>query len=428
MSIIVARDDTAGTVSFRNQLGAQFLNNLHASIDDPSTGDITVTDTSRDIAIISGVDHSVFLDDNEQTLGSTPTEVCDNLNVIFQATGASAGEVPVITSNTTINVTEGDTVNYELTADYGVGYEWDDLPAGILSVDGNVRKIVGTPTVGTYNLTARAVNYYGTDIETITMNVANPPYSNSKSTQFQQSDYLGGTATNLASVLGRSGNGSGSSEAWSISTYFKRGTHTGGAKQSLLFFGDDDYDNGGHIWLYYKGSDKKLRLEYGSKNNNLELTTTAVLPDASEWYHILVTYDGGTTGASSGQINNYYSRFKIYVDGVLVSLSTAEDNYGWSGSVPSDIFRIGRRGIGNDWLKDSCKLDELALWDSDESGNVSSIYNGGVPHNLSALGSAPNHWWRLGDNDTFPTLSDSVGSLDLTMYSMTVASLVNDVP
>ena len=155
MSIIVARDDTAGTVSFRNQLGAQFLNNLHASIDDPSTGDITVTDTSRDIAIISGVDHSVFLDDNEQTLGSTPTEVCDNLNVIFQATGASAGEVPVITSNTTINVTEGDTVNYELTADYGVGYEWDDLPAGILSIDGNVRKIVVPPKRGPYLHTLR---------------------------------------------------------------------------------------------------------------------------------------------------------------------------------------------------------------------------------------------------------------------------------
>ncbi len=426
-NIIVRRDEAANAVFFSNQLGAHHSNLLHAEVVDPNSGEVSVTDTARDVELVSGVWFDKYVDENGVQLGSTCAETASALNVMFQATGSDAGEVPVITSNTSINVTEGDTVNYELTADYGVGYEWENLPSGVVSVDGNVRKLVGTPTAGTYNMTAKAVNYYGTDTETITMTVASPPYSNSKSTQFQQNDYLGTPASALNAVLGRSGNGSGSSEAWSISCYFKRGTHTGGAKQTILFFGDTDYDNGGHIWLYYKGSDKKLYLEYGSKHNNLEFETdNAVLPSQSSWYHVLVTYDGGTTGSSSGQINNYYSRFKIYVDGALVSLDEDEDNYGWSGSIPADIFRIGRRGTGNDWLKNSCKIDELALWGSDQSGNVASIYNGGVPHDLTSL--SPDHWWRMGDGDTYPTLTDSAGSADLTMYSMTVASLVNDVP
>jgi hypothetical protein len=427
--IIVRRDAGANAVFFSNQLGSHHTNLLHAKVVSPDSGEVSVTDTARDIELVSDVWFDRYKDENGVQLGTTCAETAAALNVMFQATGSSMGEVPTITSNTTINVAEGDTVNYELTADYGVGYEWENLPAGVVSVDGNVRKLIGTPTAGTYNMTAKAVNYYGAATETITMVVANPPFSNSKSTQFQQNDYLATPASALDAVLGRSGNGSGSGEAWSISCYFKRGTHTGGAKQTVLFFGDDDYDNGGHIWLYFKGSDKKLRLEYGSKNNNLEFATdSAVFTNQSSWYHVLVTYDGGTTGSSSGQINDYYSRFKIYIDGALVSLDTAENNYGWSGSIPADIFRIGRRGLDNDWMKNSCKLDELALWGSDQSGNVSSIYNGGVPFDLSTLGTSPDHWWRLGDGDTYPTLTDSEGSSDLTMYSMTVASLVNDVP
>ena len=74
------------------------------------------------------------------------------------------------------------------------------------------------------------------------------------------------------------------------------------------------------------------------------------------------------------------------------------------------------------------KVDELALFSSDQSANISDIYNSGDPFDLSTLGTPPAYWCRMGDGDTFPTLQDVIGSADLTMQNMTVADIVNDVP
>ena len=74
------------------------------------------------------------------------------------------------------------------------------------------------------------------------------------------------------------------------------------------------------------------------------------------------------------------------------------------------------------------RIDELAIWASDESSNAAAIYNSGSTHDLSLLSSPPDHWYRMGDGDTFPTLQDSIGSLDLTMTNMTSADIVSDVP
>ena len=76
----------------------------------------------------------------------------------------------------------------------------------------------------------------------------------------------------------------------------------------------------------------------------------------------------------------------------------------------------------------NCNVDELAIWASDESANASAIYNSGTPFDLNTLTSAPDHWWRMGDGDAFPTLTDSNGSLDATMVNMTSADIVSDVP
>ena len=75
-----------------------------------------------------------------------------------------------------------------------------------------------------------------------------------------------------------------------------------------------------------------------------------------------------------------------------------------------------------------CFVSDIALWDSNQSANVADIYNSGITHDLSLLASAPTHYYRMGDGDTFPILQDSVGSLDLTMFNMTDADIVNDAP
>ncbi len=76
------------------------------------------------------------------------------------------------------------------------------------------------------------------------------------------------------------------------------------------------------------------------------------------------------------------------------------------------------------------KVDELAIWDSDQSSNVATIYNSGVPFDLSTLGTQPKHWWRMGDGDTYPNLQDNGTEANcvFVMYNMTSANIVSDTP
>ena len=152
---------------------------------------------------------------------------------------------------------------------------------------------------------------------------------------------------------------------------------------------------------------------------------------ASQWSHILISYDGGTTGASSADVSDYYSRFKVFINGsnVISGGTWANSNFGYTGSVDADNLRVGRYASGN-YLKDNAKVDELAVWDSDQSANVSDIYNSGSPFDFSTLTTEPKHWWRMGDGDTYPNLQDSGTEANCTfvMYNMTSADIVNDVP
>ena len=172
---------------------------------------------------------------------------------------------------------------------------------------------------------------------------------------------------------------------------------------------------------------KLLRLRYGSNNNNLRLQTPVGSIVAGTWHHILITYDGGTTGSSSGSLNDYYSRFKIFIDGSQVTTNNSQSNYGWSGSIDPINFRFGRTsGI---YMR-GCNLDEFALWDSDQSSNSANIYNNGTVFDYMNLSQAPLHWWRMGDGDTFPYLFDNgtEANLIMIMSNMTSANFVNDVP
>ena len=115
MALKIYRDNTANAIFIEDANGVQFLNSLHTTIEN---GSCSITDVSKNIEIVSGLGYGEFVDENDNTYGNNATEVCDALNAIFEASG-STGNVPVITSNTSVNLTEGDTLNYELTADYG---------------------------------------------------------------------------------------------------------------------------------------------------------------------------------------------------------------------------------------------------------------------------------------------------------------------
>ena len=140
---------------------------------------------------------------------------------------------------------------------------------------------------------------------------------------------------------------------------------------------------------------------------------------------ILVNYNGGTTGVSSADINTYYGRFGLFVNGsAITTTSNSHGNFGWSSAVSGQNFRLGKLVSGNTMNGD--KLNEVAVWNSDETSNVSAIYNSGASHDLSALASSPTHWWRMGDGDTYPTIQDQIGTADFVMYNMTAADIVSD--
>lgn len=429
--IIIYRDNAANAIFLQDSNGVQFLNSLQATADN---GFCSIHDLARDIDLVSNANFADYVDNNGNGYGNDATEVCNALNAIFQVSGNADGEVPVITSSLAVTLTEGDTLNYELTANYGVGYEWDlSNVSGVTTVEGNVRKLIGGSglSVGTYNIPVKAINYYGEDSETIVLSVANPPFANTKSVRFNQNDWLGGNAA-LITSLERSGNGSGSGDAWSISFYFKAGT-SNNQEQTILYYGSNDVANGNHIRVYWNGDNlvrQKIILRYGTDNNNLELATpVGSVANSDSWQHFLITYDGGTTGSSSGSINDYYSRFLIYIDGVLQTTTNSNSNYGVTTGLTGQNFRVGRYNSAS-YMRNNCLVDELAIWDSDQSSNVAAIYNSGVPFDLSTLGTQPKHWWRMGDGDTYPNLQDSGTEANciFVMNAMTAADIVNDVP
>ena len=133
----------------------------------------------------SNINLSNVLIDGVSVTGSDAEKI-NTLNALFQNTGTSSGSIPSITSSLAITLTQGETLNYELTTNYGVGYEWDfSNVSGVSTVEGNVRKLIGGSSLaaGTYNIPVKAINYNGQDSKTIVLTVSNPPFSNTKSIQ-----------------------------------------------------------------------------------------------------------------------------------------------------------------------------------------------------------------------------------------------------
>ena len=427
------RDDAAKSIFIEDDNGAQFPNSLQAikNADDS----VSIIDLARSIEIVSNEPFSEFVDDSANQYGLTAQGTVDALNTEFSANGTITNDLPSITSNLGVSLTEGETLNYELTADYGVGYEWDlsNVP-GVTTVDGNVRKIIGGSglAAGEYAIPVKAINYNGEDSQVLEVSVGSPPFANTKSVQFNNNDFLSSNAGILQNVLGRSANGSGSSDAWTVALWFKAGTASN-ASQTIIYYGGQDVANGGHFQIKYNGQSnaKRLEMRYGTSNNRLNFVTQNNSIVVGQWHHVLVSYDGGTTGSSSGSMSSYYGRFKFFIDGVDITSSNtnSNNNFGYTGSVLGQNFNIGKYNNGQT-LRNNCKIDELAVWDSDQSSNASLIYNNGNPHDLINLSQAPAHWWRMGDGDSFPYLFD-VGTEANTIFimnNMTAADIVSDTP
>ena len=231
---------------------------------------------------------------------------------------------------------------------------------------------------------------------------ATASFSNTKSVDFDGvDDFVDcGQITSLANA-----------SLFTISGWFNQTT----LDQERFMFGT--YTSVTNLIACYTWSDGKMYIDLRNGAISYGQFDYSSVVTAGQWFHLAIVYNG------SGVDNA--SKLKLYINGSLQTLS-------YNLTIPTNTnatqgdFRIGclenytQEFLGN--------IDELAIFNSELSAsNVTNIYNSGTPTDLTSL--SPISWWRMGDGDTYPTLTDNgSGSNDGTMTNMVSGDIVTDVP
>jgi hypothetical protein len=202
-------------------------------------------------------------------------------------------------------------------------------------------------------------------------------------------------------------------DAFTISCWFKT---TDTATQMLIAKQRNASPyNGYNLYL----SSNRIRFTLGTLSGSAYIQgQTGLIGTITDgnWHHLALTYDGSQD----------ISGFNLYYDNANITISTLSNN------TPTDVsssseFMLGARGTTSSYgvLYDGI-LDEVAYFNSELSASdVNTIYGTGTPSSLSSL--SPVSWWRCGDGDTSPTLTDNGSATnDGTMNNFTIFS--TDVP
>lgn len=347
----------------------------------------------------------------------TVVQVVDALNAFVN------GEVDLFSAPdmtpvpATVNVIAGNFFTWPINLDpndpIATEFTFDGLPATLFPSQNNRGTLQGSLTAGSYPVTIRAFNSFGFDSKTVTF-VASAPtaFDNDTSTLFE-AGYWSETDTADAATLDAL---LGGATPWSVSLYF-RPSSNGNRWQNIVVFGEE-LDEDSRVNIAFEGRNDNLLLRIGEVADNfilMETPNNSLTP--GQWHHILVTYDGA--GVANGD-------WKVYIDGTLQTLT--QDDLQGTPTLPTILqLRVGRCINNEDPLRDGL-VDELAIWGSDQSASIAAIYNSGTPFDLTTLGTSPSHWWRMGDGDTFPTIADAVGSVDMTLRNATASAFVAEAP
>ena len=393
---------------------------------------ITTRQASSDITIYEGL-RVANVTINGVGLGTTQANVVNDLNSLFTQTGGS--QPPVISSASSITVGVGTIINYEATTTGGEvsAFEWTNLPEGVCQVTNHPQKIIGGSDLvaGTYNMTLRAHNYVGMAKTTITLTVTGN-YTNSKSTTFDDTEYTirtrqSGEFTNLLKASSTAMN------AHSYSLWFKPGTNTATAQS--IFYGVSQlgtFSGTSYIDLRWAGNNsnqQRLRLQYSAStgSNRLVLLTLPNTVIGGNWYHICVTFGGGAAGLTTAS-----HTMKLYINGTEQTVDTSTFSQGDGvadndGPIEPVYVGFGRNPSG--FHLRQCLIDEFGYWNQElSSSDVTNLYNSGEPSDLTVFSPSCAHIYRMGDADTFPTITDRVGDADQTMTNMSSSAFVTDTP
>jgi len=178
--------------------------------------------------------------------------------------------------------------------------------------------------------------------------------------------------------------GSGSTVAdggqFTLSFWIKSAPATGPNLNNVLFT-SEPYYNLNRFWVM-----SGANIQWVTINNVPKNIAVGVLDNT--WHHVMIIWN--PDGANS--------TIRSYIDGANEANATTDFRYapGWnSGAYQGPINFIGGKGgkgvIGS--------IDEFAVWNDDQSSNLSTIYNGGTPSNLASLN--PTTWYRMGEKATY---------------------------
>lgn len=197
-----------------------------------------------------------------------------------------------------------------------------------------------------------------------------------------------------------------SSGTWSVSAWFKP-TNTG---LRMEIAGKRNGTNAGwQIGINGAGSHLgKITMHIAQSSTIRWNYRTTNVVNFAAWNHIFAVFS--FTLAS----------WKIYLNGVNETLV----NNGSSGTPTTasnaENFCIGSIISGNYFAG---LLDQVAIWNSDQSANAAAIY-ALKPANLPDLSPySPASWWKIGEGDTYNGtngINDSAGSVSGTMYNFSV--------
>jgi len=139
-------------------------------------------------------------------------------------------------------------------------------------------------------------------------------------------------------------------------------------------------DNG--TWGWMAVYNNKLRITFRLSMGTVKTADGSTTINDGSWHHVVVVSNG--------------TAYNLYVDGSAETLTNSNNDGTWYGDLTglttTNIGSHVRTSAGNFF---SGNIDEVAVWDSDQSSNVSTIYNSGSPGNLLSL--SPKAWWRMGD-------------------------------
>jgi len=209
----------------------------------------------------------------------------------------------------------------------------------------------------------------------------------------------------------------------SVSAWVKIPTsNTGGGGTNIQYFvGEDRTNLTNRNWvLSWRGGglNRISGVIFDSGGTAVAATTNAIVPNDGNWHHVMFTYTGDTS--TDG--------LKLFVDGIQRAQATSLN--GGTRSTTNVVPTIGGISQGIARMFEG-NIDEVSIFNTDQSANVSTIYNDGIPNDLTPL--SPLHWYRMGEKATYDgtnwTLVDQgSGGNNGTSVNMDLIDRVEDTP